>query len=449
MEKDLLSNFESGTREKWLDKITTDLKGKSIDSLLWHSEIGEINPVIFDSNKVSSDAFIRNKKNDWNIRQSFDANKTDVNNQILFALKEGVNAIEIKNLSSSNINQTLEGVMIDIVSIYMDINTNSPLETIKTFLEFCVSKNINTENINGGFMYDPIGHFIQNGRWFKDQQSDLSKIEEIVLAAKKFKHFTILNIDAVNYCNEGANVDTQIGYAIAHGNEYLNLFCENPNLLEKVINKLEFSIGIGTSYFLEIAKLRAFRSLWSTVSNQYTSSKKTAAKIHAINTDLHYSNKDMYNNLLRATTSGMSAVIGGCNSLTLLPFNINTVEDDKFGERISKNIQLVLQEEAHLNQVKDASKGSYYIESIVNQIKANSWNMFLNIEASDGFIEGLKNKSIQARMNKELQKKETDLKDESKIMVGVNKYVNKKEMDSSNNIETAKTAQKRLAALYE
>ncbi len=424
MTKDLLSVFETRTHEEWLNKITSDLKGKPLESLHWKSEMGAINPVLFHSEEITSDNFQQQEDNSWKIRQRFDANAKSVNEEILLALKGGVNCIEISNLSSKNITDVFYEVMLDIIHVYIDINTDDPKSIIDTFYQYCTSENISTKKLKGGFIYDPIGHVALSGNWVKDQNKDLSSISEVLLAADNFNDFSVLTIKAETYCNAGANVDTQIAYALAHANEYLNLFKDDLILLEKIIQKTEFAFGVGTSYFLEIGKLRAFRSLWSIIINQYILIEDIETKIHAINANLYYSKKDMYNNLLRATTSGMSAVLGGCHSLSLLPFNLNTTGNNEFGQRISKNIQLLFQEESYLNQVKDTSKGSYYVENLISIIKKKSWANFLSIEKTGGFITALKNGDIQKQINKELEKKVNDLKEDKRTMIGVNKFIN-------------------------
>ena len=457
MTKDLLSVFEQGTEKGWLNKITSDLKGKPLESLFWDSEVGPINPVIFHSKEVTSDNFQQKENNRWNIRQRFDAAAIGANEKILLALKGGVNSIEISNLSSKNINDIFNEVMLDIIQVYIDINTIDPKSIIDTFHQYCTSENISTENIKGGFIYDPIGNLALTGNWLQDQNRDLSSIAEVLLAARNFNNFSILNINAATYCNGGANVDAQIANAIAHANEYLNLFKDDLIILEKIIQKTEFTFGIGTSYFLEIAKLRAFRSLWSTMINQYILIENIETKIHAINANLYYSNKDMYNNLLRATTSGMSAVLGGCHSLSLLPFNNNASSNNEFGQRISKNIQLLFQEESYLNQVKDTSKGSYYVENLIISIKKKSWDNFLSIEKKGGFIAALKNDDIQNQINKELDKKVNDLKEDKRTMIGVNKFINENDnyaadselKDSLEKVSIIPIPQMRLSASYE
>tara|TARA_B110000285_G_scaffold42051_1_gene46345 strand:- start:240 stop:737 length:498 start_codon:yes stop_codon:yes gene_type:complete len=165
----------------------------------------------------------------------------------------------------------------------------------------------------------------------------------------------------------------------------------------------------------------------------------------------------MYNNLLRATTSGMSAVLGGCHSLSLLPFNNNASSNNEFGQRISKNIQLLFQEESYLNQVKDTSKGSYYVENLIISIKKKSWDNFLSIEKKGGFIAALKNGDIQNQINKELDKKVNDLKEGKRTMIGVNKFINENDnytadselKDSLENVSIIPILQMRLSASYE
>ena len=457
MTKDLLSIFNPNTDTEWFNKITSDLKGKTIESLYWESEIGPINPVIFDSEEVTSDNFRQKESNSWNIRRRFDASLNGANEEILSALKGGVDSIEISNLSANNINTIFNEVMLDIIHVYIDINTKEPKITIDTFHQYCIKKNIDTHNLRGGFLYDPIGNVAFSGNWFKDQNKDFSAISEVLLAASNFNAFSILTINADTYCNGGANIDTQIAFALAHANEYLHLFKDDLIVLEKIIQKTEFIFGIGTSYFIEIAKLRAFRSLWSTIISEYTSVKDIETRIHAINANLYYSNKDMYNNLLRATTSAMSAVIGGCHSLSILPFNHNTSDNNNFGQRISKNIQLLLQEESHLNQVKDTSKGSYYVEKLISIIKKKSWNIFLSLEKTGGFITALKNGDIQNQINKELDKKLNDLKEDKRTMIGVNKFINQNDecpgeaelKNRSENVIIEPIPQIRLSAIYE
>jgi methylmalonyl-CoA mutase len=150
-------------------------------------------------------------------------------------------------------------------------------------------------------------------------------------------------------------------------------------------------------------------------------------------------------------------VLGGCHSLSLLPFNSNASDNNEFGQRIAKNIQLLFQEESYLNQVKDTSKGSYYVETLISIIKKKSWANFLSIEKTGGFITALTNGDIQNQINKELEKKVNDLKEDKRTMIGVNKFINENDnytadselKDRLENASINPIQQMRLSASYE
>ena len=136
---------------------------------------------------------------------------------------------------------------------------------------------------------------------------------------------------------------------------------------------------------------------------------------------------------------------------------MNASGNNEFGERISKNIQLLFQEESYLNQVKDTSKGSYYVENLIISIKKKSWDNFLSIEKRGGFIAALKNGDIQKQINAELEKKMNDLKEDKRTMIGVNKFINENDnytadselKDSLENVSIIPILQIRLSASYE
>ena len=125
---------------------------------------------------------------------------------------------------------------------------------------------------------------------------------------------------------------------------------------------------------MEIAKIRAYRSLINLIQKQYNI--QLPIHIHANTSQLNKSNVDAYTNLLRTTTEGMSAIIGGCNSLSVLPYNYGFTDTDSFSNRIARNQQHILKQESYLDKVWDISKGSYYIETITQQIAEKAWEKF-------------------------------------------------------------------------
>ena len=152
--------------------------------------------------------------------------------------------------------------------------------------------------------------------------------------------------------------------------------------------EIEFVFAVGPSYFLEIAKLRAARLLWAQAVSAFGSKDDNACsmRLHVRTARRNKSLYDRYTNLLRATTEALSAVIGGCDRLTVEPFG--------FDAHLAVNIQRILMEEAHMDAVADPAGGSYYIEALTDSMAREAWKLFQQVEAEGGYAKALESGSI-------------------------------------------------------
>jgi len=180
---------------------------------------------------------------------------------------------------------------------------------------------------------------------------------------------------------------------------------------------------------MEIAKLRAARMLWTRIAEQYKPHNPESLKvaIHATTGTWNKSVYDPYVNLLRLTTECMSAAIGGANAITVLPFNNTYKETDEFSARIARNIQIILKEEAYLDKVIDPAAGSYYIESLTDEIAQISWNKFREIEESGGMITVMENGSVKKDIEKVAAQRNMDIAMRKTPILGTNIFPNLKE----------------------
>ena len=202
----------------------------------------------------------------------------------------------------------------------------------------------------------------------------------------------------------GATATQELAYALAEGVDRL---AEGG-----AANGIEFVFAIGSNYFLEIAKLRAARLLWAQATAAFGAPQM--AVIHARTSRLNKSVLDANTNLLRATTEAMAAVIGGCQSLTVEAFG--------FDEHLALNIQRVLKEEAHLDQVADPAGGSYYVESLTDALAAEAWKLFQQVEAAGGYSKA--KDTIEAEVAKARAAKEKAVSSRRRTLIGVNHYPN-------------------------
>lgn len=432
----LFEEFNKSSKEEWENKILEDLKGKTLDALSWNSEIGELTPVLFskDIKHLEPNYFPYTRgtssiDNSWNIRQQFkNKDSKKLNENILKALKGGVNSLEILEFEENNLDVIFKDVQLDIIQIQIHINSLNAKTICDNLIAYCKQNKYNLNSIKGGVIFDPINELLEKG--------SLNFEKETIEILRKFKlimpNMSTFGVNVGIYSNSGANIDTQIACALTHGHEYLEQrLIEGENVLD-IANSIEFSFAIGTSYFMEIAKIRAFRSLWSLIINEYDNKLSSFdINITAITSNFNYS-LDKYNNLLRATTSAMSAIIAGVNSLTILPFDYNNDKDSEdFGLRLAKNIQLLLKEESYFGQVIDPSGGSYYIEEITDKLRKKSWDIFKEFEDKGGIIPIIASEYLQKLIHSEYKNKEQNIISKKSIMVGVNEYV-QKDKDKNN-----------------
>jgi methylmalonyl-CoA mutase len=213
----------------------------------------------------------------------------------------------------------------------------------------------------------------------------------------------------------GADAIQQVGIALAAGVERLTHLCEDRPV-DLAAREIEFVFAVGSTYFIEIAKLRAARLAWGQAVTAFSPSDLDSCrmKLHVRTARLNKSTCDPYTNVLRATTEAMSAAIGGCETLTVQPFG--------FDDHLALGVQRVLAEEAHLNAVADPAGGSYYIESLTNTISRAAWKLFQKIEAGGGYSQTLAAGWLAEEIAKTRAAREKAVSSRRRALVGVNNY---------------------------
>jgi methylmalonyl-CoA mutase len=210
------------------------------------------------------------------------------------------------------------------------------------------------------------------------------------------------------------------------GCEYMTQLTQRGIKSELAASKIGFTFGTGSNYFPEIAKLRAARLLWSVVLNGFkpADAEEIKMNIHCVTSEWNKTIYDPYVNLLRTQTEAMSAILGGTDSLTVEPFDTVFRQPDEFSERIARNQQLILKEEAYFDKVADPAAGSYYIENLTSLIAENAWKLFLEIEEKGGFLACLKSGFIQTKLSDSAKKRQNDVATRKISLLGTNQYPN-------------------------
>ena len=409
--KSLFSEFESVSSKQWKQKIQFELEGADYnESLIWNSpENIKVKP-FYHQDDLQDILPVNTKATEFKICQ----------NIFVYDLEKSIErALESINRGAESIRFSIEDETIDVAKLLEKL----PLEscTIYFNLDFIsiefVSKIEAIAQKRNAKIYcnlDPIGQLAKEGNWFKTKEKDnfetLNSLSKIVFKS------SIISVDGSLYQNSGANIVQQIAYSLAHANEYLNRI--------SIINQpIVFQISVGTNYFFEIAKLRALRFLFHLIAKEYNPNLECHLLVSPTKR-----NKTIYDynvNMLRTTTECMSGIIGGADAIANLPYDALYHKDNEFGDRIARNQLLVLKNESYFDKVNNPADGTYYIESITNQLAEKALILFKDIEANGGFLKQL-NEGIIKRKIQESAEKEQELFDSGKeVLLGTNKYPNK------------------------
>lgn len=461
----LFSEFPPVSTQEWMDKIIADLKGADFEKkLVWRTNEGfNVNPFYRNENiegMKTTDSlpgeypYVRGTKkdNDWYTRQ--DIVVTDIkaaNAKALDILNKGVDSLGFKIAASDVTPENIKALLKDIHPECVELNFSTchkkTLELTKILVEYIKGTGADVMKCFGSVDFNPFKLIMKKG---KDCGDWVTASTEIVKAAASLPRFRVLSVNAYKINNAGAYIYQELGYALANGNEILSKLVEAGLDATLVAKKIKFNFGIGSNYFMEIAKFRAARWLWAEIVDAYNPicpndcPNKTekgicrcASKIyaHAQTSTFNLTIYDAHVNLLRTQTEAMSATIAGINSLTVLPFDLPYKKSDDFSERIARNQQLLLKEECHFDKITDPSAGSYYIENLTSAIAEQAWKLFLEIDEK-GFYEALKAGTIQSAVKSSADARFKAVATRREVLLGTNQFPNFTEAASGKIVES-------------
>ena len=258
--------------------------------------------------------------------------------------------------------------------------------------------------------------WLKTGNWYHNLEQD-HKVFEAMVA-----HTNTLSIDLSLYQNAGSNIIQELAYGMAHLNEYLNHFNNILSKEQKQSLKVVFHVSIGSNYFFEIAKLRALRVLYGSLAQEYDIHPECI--IRATPTKRNKSIYDYNTNMLRTTTECMSAILGGANLITNLPYDAIYHKTNEFAERIARNQLLILKNESYFDLVDNPADGSYYIEDLTETLATKALELFKDIEANGGFLKQLKAGTIQRKLKESATKEQDTFNAGELVILGTNKFQN-------------------------
>ena len=440
-----MNEFPPISTEQWEEKIHQDLKGADYErKLVWKTLEGfKVNPYYRAEDLQGKEylgalpgeyPFTRGTEttNNWEIRQ--DVEITDIrtaNENALFILDRGVTSLgfgigckknESKISNADELDQLLKDVVVQCIGLYFKSGHNTP-ELVKYLNEVVTKRGLKKEEITGSACYDPLGYLTIKGAWGENEETDFATLKDTVaFVAENLPNYRVLAINGQLFTNAGASAVQELGYSLAMAAEYLTRLTEAGLSAEAIANHLQLNLGVGTNYFMEIAKVRAARHLFSKLFEAY--GIKKSVFINSFTSNFQNTVYDPYVNVLRATTEAMAATIGGTNALVVKPFDQVYKKPEQFSERIARNIQIILKEESYIDKIADPSAGSYYIENLTDSVIDEAWKLFLDIDAKGGYLKALKNETIQSNIEEAAAKRSNNIATRREILLGTNQFPN-------------------------
>lgn len=440
----LFEEFPPVPTELWEQKIMEDLKGADYEKkLIWNTSEGvKIRPYYRAENILQLEyqeslpgdyPFVHGYDkgtNSWQIREEIIAvDMKKANAEALLALSRGATEIsfKVKNLVyREELAALLKGINPEKTAVHF-FSSNSYSILAQLLNEFVDKSGFDRKKVRGSFNFDSISYYLLKGEYYNSKEDNFSEAAALVNQMKKeLPLLKVLNINGQHFYNAGATSVQELSHVLAMANEYLAQLTDRGLLVDDVLSRMQLTFGVGSNFFMEVTKLRAARMLFARLAEQYHPKDQGLLKV-CMNTISGTWNKTIYDpyvNMLRLTTECLSAAIGGAGAITLLPFSNTYKGSDEFGHRIARNIQILLKEESYLDKVVDPAAGSYYIESLTDEIAQLAWNKFREIEEKGGMLTVMENGTIKADIEKIANQKIMDIAMRKTPILGTNIFPN-------------------------
>ena len=440
----LFTEFPPVPTEKWEEVITADLKGADYErKLVWKTGEGfnvrpyyraeNLEGIKFLGSQAGEFPYVRgtHAHNRWRVHQTVSVVcPKEANAEALKILNAGVDSlgffIASAGFSAADLDMLLKDICIPAVEItFCGEKMANVAELVLAKVE---KEGIAKEDVRIAFCIDPLVKGLSSKGDFCSPNGEkcIARIVELIHKTKEYKHVRIVTVAGQTFGNSGSTIVEELAFTLSAGHDYLVRLTDAGLDVDAAARKLRFSFSVSSNYFMEIAKFRAARMLWANIVKGYGPAKNCACKmqIHAETSRWNQTVYDPYVNMLRGTTEAMSATIAGVHSLEVMPFDASFENPTEFSKRIARNVELLLKNESHFDQVVDPAGGSYYVENLTQSIAAEAWKLFLEIEEKGGYTEAYKAGLIVERIKASAAAKDKNIATRRQTLLGANQYPN-------------------------
>ena len=461
--------------KKWQKKAEEELRGENIDSLNWDTLEGiQVKPLYTSQDLLELEhldnlpgflPFLRGpkatmySKRPWTIRQysgfstaeesnkfyrdNLAAGQTGLSVAFDLATHRGYDSdhprvpgdvgkagVAIDSIEDMKI--LFDQIPLDQMSVSMTMN-GAVIPIMAMFIVAAEEQGVDKNDLKGTLQNDILKEFMVRNTYIYPPDHSMRIVADIIAyCSTHLPQFNSVSISGYHMLEAGATCTQELAYTIADGLEYVRA-AKNQGLdVDSFAPRLSFFFGIGMNFFMEIAKLRAARFLWSELIEQEFKPKDPRSQMlrtHCQTSGVSLTSQDPYNNIVRTTIEAMAAVLGGTQSLHTNSFDEALALPTPFSAEIARSTQLVLREESGLTKVVDPLAGSYYIESLTGSIINEARKLIEEVEELGGMTKAVQAGVPKLRIEESAAIRQARIEKKEEIVVGVNDYFSSKEQD--------------------
>lgn len=463
-----MTDISKPTYSDWVDLATKESRGKSPDDLAWQTPEGiSVKPLYtaedvanleYQDNLPGFAPFKRGPKatmyagRPWTVRQYAGFSTAEESNAFyrrnLAAGQQGLSVafdlathrgydsdhervvgdvgkagVAIDSVEDMKV--LFDGIPLDQVSVSMTMN-GAVLPVMASYIVAAEEQGVSPEQLAGTLQNDILKEFMVRNTYIYPPVPSMRIVSDIIgYTATHMPKFNSISISGYHMQEAGATNVQELAFTIADGIEYVRTAIDSGLDVDKFAPRLSFFFAIGMNFFMEIAKLRAARILWATLMKEKfdpKNEKSLMLRTHCQTSGVSLTSKDPYNNVMRTTIEAMSAVLGGTQSLHTNALDEALALPTEFSARIARNTQLVIQEETGITNVVDPLAGSYYVESLTDQLVKEARVLINEVEELGGMTKAVESGMPKLRIEQAAALRQARIDRGEEVIVGVNKY---------------------------
>ncbi len=326
--------------------------------------------------------------------------------------------------SVEDMNALFNGIPLEKMSVSMTMN-GAVIPVLACFIACGINQGCPIEKLTGTIQNDILKEFMVRNTFIFPPKPSMRIVADIIeYTSKKMPKFNSISISGYHMQEAGANQVQELAYTLADGKEYVKSALERGLNIDDFAPRLSFFWSIGMNFFMEVAKMRAARFMWSELIKKFNPQniKSLALRTHCQTSGVSLMEQDAYNNVVRTTVEAMAAILGGTQSLHTNSFDEALALPTPFSARIARNTQLILSEETGITNVVDPLAGSYYVENLTSNMVSEANKLINEIDEVGGMVKAIEMGIPKMRIEESSAKRQAKVDSGEQIIVGVNKY---------------------------